>query len=55
MCVGGEEMLASKNVMATIAVKDMGAATRFSEGTLGLKRKEPLARGALAARRRVVE
>jgi catechol 2,3-dioxygenase-like lactoylglutathione lyase family enzyme len=31
-------MLAEKDVMATIAVKDLSAAARFYEGTLGLKR-----------------
>jgi catechol 2,3-dioxygenase-like lactoylglutathione lyase family enzyme len=31
-------MLGSKEVMATIAVKDLEAASRFYEGTLGLKR-----------------
>lgn len=31
-------MLGSKNVMATIAVKDLEAAARFYEGSLGLKR-----------------
>jgi catechol-2,3-dioxygenase len=30
-------MLADKDVMATIAVKDLGVAKRFYEGTLGLK------------------
>jgi len=31
-------MLGGKNVMATIAVKDVDAAARFYEGTLGLER-----------------
>ena len=31
-------MLGSKDAMATIAVKDLEAASRFYEGTLGLKR-----------------
>jgi catechol 2,3-dioxygenase-like lactoylglutathione lyase family enzyme len=31
-------MLTSKDAMATIAVKDLEAASRFYEGTLGLKR-----------------
>jgi catechol 2,3-dioxygenase-like lactoylglutathione lyase family enzyme len=31
-------MLGSKNAMATIAVKDLDVASRFYEGTLGLKR-----------------
>lgn len=30
-------MLAGKNVMATVAVRDLNAAKRFYEGTLGLK------------------
>src|SRR4030095_8029102 len=41
---GGDErkevgMLTSKDAMATIAVRDVGIASRFYEGTLGLKRR----------------
>jgi hypothetical protein len=32
-------MLTSKDAMATIAVRDVGIASRFYEGTLGLKRR----------------
>ncbi len=40
-------MLGSKNAMATVAVKDLEAAGRFYEGTLGLKRTATEGTGAI--------
>jgi catechol 2,3-dioxygenase-like lactoylglutathione lyase family enzyme len=43
-------MLANKNAMATIAVKDIEAARKFYEGTLGLKRAPGEETGAVTYR-----
>ena len=40
-------MLGNKDAMATIAVKDLGVASRFYEGTLGLKRAATEGDGAI--------
>jgi catechol 2,3-dioxygenase-like lactoylglutathione lyase family enzyme len=40
-------MLGSKDAMATIAVKDLGVASRFYEDTLGLKRASTEGDGAI--------